>query len=389
MAAGILDAPNRTLHAAFVFATDAAQLKAMKENLGRRTSWGGYTAIDLDNAKMTVERPDHVTQTIGFDETTSFKKGGRGARMAGGDHGAQGACAAPTEGGESITLADIKGWTERESNGVDEERDIRADGAGGHGTGASPSWRCCVWRECAAESESESAIGGTELSRLRSRDCGRGVRGGSKGSANDVDGRSDAWWGLADGAAAGACTTSGDRCAGGSAGDGFPPRRVERSRDGWLRGRPVRVVGIPLPGVAVTAMNSLTGKKYATTTDIDGKYAMAIPRNGRYVVRAQLTGFADATQEVVLSGGGSAGCESRHHDCAQGYGFWVAAGEPRCCGRGSTGTERRVGAWRAGWHAGIEFETQARVLWMQRRVREMRGRRCRRCRGWETRRLTQ
>ncbi len=108
MAAGILDAPNRTLHAAFVFATDAAQLKAMKENLGKTYIVGRVTAIDLDNAKMTVERPDHVTQTIGFDETTSFKKGGRGARMAGGDHGAQGAGAAPTEGGESITLADIK-----------------------------------------------------------------------------------------------------------------------------------------------------------------------------------------------------------------------------------------------------------------------------------------
>ena len=60
--------------------------------------------------------------------------------------------------------------------------------------------------------------------------------------------------------------------------------------------------GVPLPGVAITAMNSLTGRKYATTTDIDGKYAMAIPRNGRYVVRAQLTGFADVTQEVVLNG---------------------------------------------------------------------------------------
>ena len=60
--------------------------------------------------------------------------------------------------------------------------------------------------------------------------------------------------------------------------------------------------GIPLPGVAITAMNSLTGRKYATTTDVDGKYAMAIPRNGRYVVRTQLTGFADVTQEVVLNG---------------------------------------------------------------------------------------
>jgi trimeric autotransporter adhesin len=60
--------------------------------------------------------------------------------------------------------------------------------------------------------------------------------------------------------------------------------------------------GVPLPGVAITAMNSLTGKKYATTTDIDGKYEMTIPRNGRYVVRADLTGFAEASQEVVLNG---------------------------------------------------------------------------------------
>ena len=60
--------------------------------------------------------------------------------------------------------------------------------------------------------------------------------------------------------------------------------------------------GIPLPGVAVTATNTLTGKKYTTATDIDGNYAMKIPRNGRYVVRIELTGFAAATQEVVLNG---------------------------------------------------------------------------------------
>ncbi len=60
--------------------------------------------------------------------------------------------------------------------------------------------------------------------------------------------------------------------------------------------------GVPLPGVAMTATNTLTGRKYATTTDIDGKYAMAIPRNGRYVVRADLMGFATATREVVLNG---------------------------------------------------------------------------------------
>jgi hypothetical protein len=114
MAAGMLDAPNKTLHAAMVFATDAAQVKAMKENLGNTYIVGRVTAIDLDNATMTVERPDHVAQTIGFDETTSFRRGGRGGAGgfgAGGGLGAGGAAAqgvAPEAGGESITLADIK-----------------------------------------------------------------------------------------------------------------------------------------------------------------------------------------------------------------------------------------------------------------------------------------
>jgi hypothetical protein len=58
----------------------------------------------------------------------------------------------------------------------------------------------------------------------------------------------------------------------------------------------------PLPGVAVTATNTLTGKKYTTATDIDGVYTMKIPRNGRYVIRAELTGFAAETQEAVLTG---------------------------------------------------------------------------------------
>ena len=56
-----------------------------------------------------------------------------------------------------------------------------------------------------------------------------------------------------------------------------------------------------MPGAAITATNTLTGRKYVTATDIDGAYAMAIPRNGRYVVRAELAGFAPVTQEVVIS----------------------------------------------------------------------------------------
>jgi hypothetical protein len=107
MGAGNLDAANKTLHAALVVATDAAQLKAMRENLGKTYIAGRVTAIDLDNAKMTVERPDHVAQTIGFDETTSFRRGGRGSM--GGDGAEAGSDVAEAgAAAESITLADIK-----------------------------------------------------------------------------------------------------------------------------------------------------------------------------------------------------------------------------------------------------------------------------------------
>jgi uncharacterized membrane protein YgcG len=69
-----------------------------------------------------------------------------------------------------------------------------------------------------------------------------------------------------------------------------------------VAGAPGKGDAVPLPGVAVTATNTLTGKKFTAATDIDGVYAMTIPKNGRYVVRAELTGFAVKTVEVVLNG---------------------------------------------------------------------------------------
>ena len=64
---------------------------------------------------------------------------------------------------------------------------------------------------------------------------------------------------------------------------------------------------VPLPGVGVTATNTLTGKKYATTTDVNGSFAMAIPRNGRYVVKAELAAFASETKEVLINAAGENG----------------------------------------------------------------------------------
>ena len=57
----------------------------------------------------------------------------------------------------------------------------------------------------------------------------------------------------------------------------------------------------PLPGVTVTAANTLTGKKYVSATNSDGKFSLSGMTRGRYVVRIEFMGFAAFTQEVVLN----------------------------------------------------------------------------------------
>jgi trimeric autotransporter adhesin len=57
----------------------------------------------------------------------------------------------------------------------------------------------------------------------------------------------------------------------------------------------------PLPGVTVSAANTLTGKKFITSTEIDGSFKIAVGGKGRYVVRAEFSAFAPVTQELVLS----------------------------------------------------------------------------------------
>ncbi|HYL93249.1 MAG TPA: carboxypeptidase-like regulatory domain-containing protein, partial [Alphaproteobacteria bacterium] len=58
---------------------------------------------------------------------------------------------------------------------------------------------------------------------------------------------------------------------------------------------------IPLPGVTVSAANTLTGKKFITSTDLDGGFKLAVSSKGRYVVRAEFSGFAVVTQELVIN----------------------------------------------------------------------------------------
>lgn len=115
-AIGLLDAPTKTVHAMMVIDIDAETIRKAKDDLGKTYITGKITAIDLDNLKLTVLRPDHVSQVVAVDEGTSFQRGMRGISVpslgpmgaAGGgrrgQNGVQGA--APTV--ESITLADIK-----------------------------------------------------------------------------------------------------------------------------------------------------------------------------------------------------------------------------------------------------------------------------------------
>jgi trimeric autotransporter adhesin len=57
----------------------------------------------------------------------------------------------------------------------------------------------------------------------------------------------------------------------------------------------------PLPGVTVTASNTLTGKKVASATAPDGSYTLTLPSRGRYVVKAEQAAFATITKEVVIT----------------------------------------------------------------------------------------
>lgn len=84
-AGGDIDASAKKVNAAFGFVIDAATVKQLAADWAVTYIAGKITALDADQAKITVQRPDGKTATIQADENTSFRK-----RR------------------ESITLADIK-----------------------------------------------------------------------------------------------------------------------------------------------------------------------------------------------------------------------------------------------------------------------------------------
>jgi hypothetical protein len=124
---GVLDPATKTVHAIFVGIIDAEQVKKARENMGKTYITGKVTAIDIDALKVTVMRPDGISQVISVDEQTSFKRGGRGmAALANGgvlemgsgngsgrgngagSAGENSANPGSAAAGESITFADVK-----------------------------------------------------------------------------------------------------------------------------------------------------------------------------------------------------------------------------------------------------------------------------------------
>ena len=120
-------------------------------------------------------------------------------------------------------------------------------------------------------------------------------------------------------AAAGWCAFSPISSAGGRQNSATAPRAQTAPPAGGATGgqtaagtstpAPVRytITGVvhtgksALPGVTVTAANTLTGKKFTTTTGLDGRFSFTPAERGRYVVRAEFLAFAPETQEVLLN----------------------------------------------------------------------------------------
>ena len=56
----------------------------------------------------------------------------------------------------------------------------------------------------------------------------------------------------------------------------------------------------PLPGVSVTAINSVTNEKVTTSTDLNGQYQLKVPTVGTYNIETTMAAFAPAAKQAEL-----------------------------------------------------------------------------------------
>jgi hypothetical protein len=61
----------------------------------------------------------------------------------------------------------------------------------------------------------------------------------------------------------------------------------------------------PIPGATVSATDPATGKRIVGWTQPDGTYKLALPAAGEYVIRAQMSAFAVASQRITLTAANS------------------------------------------------------------------------------------
>ncbi len=256
-----------------------------RQELGKRFITGEVKKID--ETKLTILRPDGESQVIEVDEGTSFRNQKR----------------------ESITLADIKAGDHvfgrgEVKNGVFVPQVLNL---GDFSRMGRPGFRGYAARLRTAPRPGRTA---------RMPGGFRGRLGWTTHFLSAVS------WLMFPGAAglhglyllrngAPALRTSGgvQLLIAALALGGFPvaAQQTQASEERAAPARGFHIRGIvksgntPLPGVTVTAANSLTGKKAITSTDVDGSYSLELSGRGRYVVRAEMTAFASATQEVVLN----------------------------------------------------------------------------------------
>ena len=76
--------------------------------------------------------------------------------------------------------------------------------------------------------------------------------------------------------------------------------KVQVQQGGVIHGT-VKSGATPLPGVSITATNTLTGDAYSTATNVAGEYRMIIPANGRYVLKTEFAAFGPTTGEALLN----------------------------------------------------------------------------------------
>jgi hypothetical protein len=143
MAIGQVDEQAHSVGAAVIALIDPEQVKRMKESFGKTWIAGTVSAIDMDNLKITVKRADGVTQTIGVDENTSFRKHRESITLAdvkvGDSIGGQGALSGDTFVAKELRVGEpgqMRGFGGgRQGHGPG---DANAPAAGGGSAGSNP-----------------------------------------------------------------------------------------------------------------------------------------------------------------------------------------------------------------------------------------------------------